>query len=128
MQQNQINEIEEDEIEPTGKSELLKLITCKVMCASMEIRKRNVLKESVKLKIGYSQEEYDLFLNKIDIPFSDLWNWDSMLYGNVWMEDGSWYSVRYDSEYGWLLWEHHKYPEIPDDLTEDYDEVVLLNW
>lgn len=128
MEQNQINEIEEDEIEPTGKSELLRLITCKVMCASMHILKEDIPKEFVKLKMGYNKEEYDMFLDKIDIPFADLWRWDAKLYGIVWMEDGSWYSVRYDSEYGWLLWEHHKYPEIPDELTDDSDEVVLLEW
>jgi hypothetical protein len=116
MEQNQI----------TGKNEFLKRIKCKVYCANLETRTRwngkNYVDEDeaivtpIKLKIGYNQEEYDLFLSKIDIPFEDVSSWNGRLYGNIWMEDGSWYTIKYDEEYMWQSFYHHKLPEIPTEL------------
>ena len=124
--ENQIIKIDEDEVVCTGKSSLLKRITCAVKCANLEIRTRwngkNYVSEDmaivtpIKLGVGYSQEEYDMFLNKIDIPFDDVSSWDAILYGNIWMEDGSWYTVSYDEEYMWQSFYHHKSPEIPTEL------------
>ena len=120
MEQNQIIEIDEEEVNRTGKSSLLERIKCKVKCVCLILFKeewdsKNIL-ETIKLKIGYSQEEYDLFLNKINIPFDDVSMWDTMLSGTIWMEDGSWYTINYDEEYMFQSFYHHKHPEIPTEL------------
>lgn len=106
----------------TGKSSLLQRKTCEVKCASLHLFKEpfvdaeTILLETIELKAGYSQDDYDAFLNKIDIPFDDVSMYDTRISGTIWMEDGSWYVTHYDEDNMFQSWWHRKFPEIPTHL------------
>ncbi len=71
-------------------------------------------KKSIDLKEGYTQEEYEEFLNKLDFEYDNGYGGQE-LYGTVWlMEEGSWYERgEYD---GSEWWEYKRCPSIPNEL------------
>jgi len=76
----------------------------KVKCASVE---------GQSLKIGYSKQDKENFLNSLDFEYDDGYG-SQNLYGTVWFENGTWLSRgEYD---GSEWWEHNELPDIPDDL------------
>lgn len=73
-----------------------------------------VEKNVVNLKEGYTPEEYEEFLSKLDYEYDDGYGGQE-LYGTVWlMEEGSWYERgEYD---GSEWWEYKRCPSIPNEL------------
>lgn len=68
------------------------------------------------LKEGYSKEEYQEFLDKLDFEY-DAGYGGQELFGIIWCEDGVWLDRgEYD---GSEWWEEHKYPDI--DLVVGFD-------
>ena len=86
-----------------AKQELLDAIkSIGIKCATIE---RSVL------KLNYSKEDYNDFLDSLDFMYDNGYGSQS-LYGVVWLEDGTWLTRgEYD---GSEWWEHHKLPEIPE--------------
>ena len=68
---------------------------------------------SIDLKVGYSKEDYQAFLNKLDFNYDSGYG-DQELFGTIWIEDGSWFDRgEYD---GSEWWRYNSLPEIPDYL------------
>lgn len=87
-----------------AKNELLRAIKglANVKCATIE---------SFVLKIGYSLEEYNQFLDSLNFEYDKGYG-SQHLFGTVWLEDGTWLERgEYD---GSEWWEHRICPEIPD--------------
>lgn len=70
----------------------------------------------ISLKEGYTEEEYEEFLNKLDFDY-DAGYGSQHMYGTVWLtEPGVWMERReYD---GSEWWELFKCPMIPDNLKK----------
>lgn len=67
-----------------------------------------------KLPIGYTEEEYQAFLNHLDFEYDDEYG-SQQLFGTIWMEDGTWLTRgEYD---GSEWWEVHSRPSVPSVLT-----------
>lgn len=67
------------------------------------------------LSIGYSKEEYDLFIESLDIQFHSGYGTQEV-YGFIWYKDGTWSSRgEYD---GSEWWEYNECPEIPESLNQ----------
>lgn len=65
------------------------------------------------LKIGYSKDDYDKFINKLDFKYDSGYG-SQKLFGTIWYKDGTWSSRgEYD---GSEWWEYNKVPEIPEEL------------
>lgn len=64
------------------------------------------------LKAGYSDVDYQHFLDSLDYEYDDGFGTQE-LYGNVWLVDGTWFNRNeYD---GSECWAYHKCPEIADE-------------
>ena len=64
------------------------------------------------LKLNYSKEDYNAFLESLDFTYDEGYG-SQNLYGIVWLEDGTWFTRgEYD---GSEWWEHHELPEIPEE-------------
>jgi hypothetical protein len=85
-----------------------------VICA--EIQKGYYEPSSVAvLRLGYSNEDYLEFLDKLDFFYDDGYGGQE-LYGTIWYADGTWSSRgEYD---GSEWWEHNVCPDILDNLKE----------
>lgn len=69
---------------------------------------------SARLKIGFTPEEYDLFLKTLDVEYNEGYGGQE-LYGTIWYVDGTW-SER--GEYDGKEWWNYKYtPLIPEELN-----------
>jgi len=69
--------------------------------------------EKVVLKVGYSSEDFENFLDQIDFEYDNGFGCQE-LFGTIWYEDGTWSSRgEYD---GSEWWEYNFVPEIPDQL------------
>jgi hypothetical protein len=71
-------------------------------------------KKDAELKEGYTQEEYEEFLNQLDFKYDNGYG-GQQIYGIIWlMEEGTWLERgEYD---GSEWWEYKKCPKIPDNL------------
>lgn len=70
-------------------------------------------KEVFLLKVGYTKEEYEEFLSKLDFEYEDGYG-VQVLFGTIWLEDGTWFSRgEYD---GLEWWVYNKVPVIPEEL------------
>mgnify|MGYP000860813691 CR=1 FL=1 len=86
------------------------------------LQKHAVLCASIKhagvtriLKVNYSQEDYDKFLNKMDFNY-DAGYGTQHVKGVIWMQDGTWYDRgEYD---GSEWWEYRSVPNIPKELRD----------
>lgn len=67
-----------------------------------------------KLPEGYTDEQYQAFLSKLDFEYDDGYG-GQVVFGTIWMDDGTWLTRgEYD---GSEWWQVHKSPAIPDILT-----------
>jgi hypothetical protein len=67
------------------------------------------------LPVDYSQEEYEEFLQSIDIEYDSGYGGQE-LYGTIWYSNGNWSSRgEYD---GSEWWEYHICPQIPESLIK----------
>ena len=102
-----------------AKSELLLEIEERcILCAELycNIEMRNILDNVTKhwcLKIGYTKNEYEQFLNSLDIEYDNGFGCQH-LFGTVWFDDNTWLERdEYDGSEWWIL---KKFPEIPEHL------------
>lgn len=98
--------------------ELLRIVNhtgSKIICAEISIQHSWEDSTSFFLKKGYSQEDYERFINSLNFDY-DAGFGGQNLFGTVWLEDGSWLARgEYD---GSEWWNHLKLPEIPQNLME----------
>jgi hypothetical protein len=89
-----------------AKNELLKVLkpSDKIVCASLCYWPG----EYKHLKIGYSEEEYQEFLEYLDYAFEA-----RDLYGTIWLEDSKWLTI--DRTDGKECWVHIERPKIPEE-------------
>jgi hypothetical protein len=138
----------------TAKQELLDYISrngSKILCAiikSTDCHDEDVVMDEdrrmsdckmpagfiAKLPMGYAKSEYNDFLESLDFELPTGTPRYQHICGTVWMDDGSWFQRDWeDEDYrgshdDFEYWNEHKAPNIPDELTNDFDEVVLLEW
>jgi hypothetical protein len=67
------------------------------------------------LKLGYTKEDYETFLNQLgELSYNSGYGLQE-LYGTIWFVDGTWGERReYD---GSEWWEHQSCPSIPESLS-----------
>ena len=70
---------------------------------------------AIRLPLGYTAEEYEAFLNKLNFKYDDGYGGQE-LYGTIWYKDGTW-SERGEYD-GSEWWEHRFVPEIPEELKQ----------
>jgi|TARA_R110000737_G_scaffold6455_2_gene20297 hypothetical protein len=86
-----------------------------ISCASITITQEWEVGDSIKLPIGHTKEEYEEFLNKLDVEY-DAGYGSQVLHGYIWCNDGTWFSRgEYD---GSEWWQYHSLPTIPDYLKK----------
>lgn len=76
------------------------------------------------LKVGYTNEDYQNFLNSLDYMYDDGFGTQNLI-GNIWLMDGTWFSR---SEYdGSEWWEYHICPDIYQCIqdVEEPNEISL---
>lgn len=98
-----------------AKQELLDAVkdTAKIKCASIRYGRFEDEATQKTLKLNYSEEDYNEFLNSLDFTYDNDFG-GKQLYGTVWLEDGAWLTRgEYD---GSEWWEHNVLPAIPTDL------------
>lgn len=98
--------------------DVIKRQSAKVKCA--EIRDKDYGEHSVHyvLKVNYSQEDFEKFLNELDFDYDNGFGGQE-LYGTIWLEDNTWFSRgEYD---GSEWWEHNVLPEIPMECQVNSD-------
>lgn len=74
----------------------------------------NTSERSYKLKVGYSPEDYQQFLESLHFNY-DAGYGTQYLYGTIWYSNDTW-STRDDND-GSEWWEYNSIPEIPNYLT-----------
>lgn len=76
-----------------AKQELLNAVkeTAKIKCAFIRYEKWSDKASQKTLKLNYSENEYNEFLNSLDFSYDDGYRGQE-LYGTVWLEDGTWLS------------------------------------
>ena len=68
---------------------------------------------SASLAVGFTEEDYDNFIKKLDVEYDDGYGTQE-LDGIIWLTDGTWMDRgEYD---GSEWWQHQKCPEIPTEL------------
>lgn len=89
-----------------AKEELLdELQTRELKCANI----RNI----TPLKVDYTKEEYEEFLEELDFNYDDGYG-SQNIFGVLWFKDNTWATRgEYD---GSEWWELHSLPEIPEEL------------
>lgn len=82
---------------------------------------KRVKSKELSLPVGYTQEEYNNFLNELDFEYDESWG-HQFIYGTIWLKDGMWIERgEYDGSEWWKLVEH---PEIPNEcLPEEVSTV-----
>lgn len=71
--------------------------------------------KSAKLKVGYSEEDYDKFFSDLDFEYDNGFGYQ-VLYGTIWFEDGTWAERHdYDGSEWWVI---RKLPAVPNILIE----------
>ena len=122
-----------------AKTELLNILAAnnqEILCAeigfdwsprvlrlySKESYDKHVLNGDIfHLPIGYTEEQLDLFLSKLDVDYdSNKFNIDDVyIYGIVWCTNDSFYLTREDSLYPVnTYWKYRDMPKIPECLKQ----------
>lgn len=81
----------------------------KLLCATIMIQHDWDSNTTFNLKPGYTQQEYDEFVQNLDFMYDSGYG-TQHLFGTIWFEDSWLTRHEYD---GAECWELHKYPEIP---------------
>ena len=96
-----------------ARKELLEAVkdTAKIKCASIAYGRWEREANKKVLKLNYTNEEDEAFLNSLDFEYDSGYGGQE-LFGTVWLEDGTWLSRgEYD---GSEWWEHNVLPPIPE--------------
>ena len=91
-----------------------------IKCATIRIGREwweEVDKKDIILKEGYTSEEYQEFLHRLDFDYDDGYGGQE-LYGTVWlMKPNTWLSRgEYD---GSEWWEYNECPPVPEELRRE---------
>ena len=95
-----------------ARKELLEAVkdTAKIKCASITYERWGNEGSKKVLKLNYTNDEYNEFLNSLDFEY-DSGHGLQEICGTVWLEDGTWLSRgEYD---GSEWWEYNALPTIP---------------
>jgi hypothetical protein len=85
-----------------------------IKCADLTLyNKRD--KRLVYLPVNYSKQEFDLFLNKMDVFVDNKLPFQGAM-GTVWFKDGNWAARNTYGNSPW--WVHYVIPVIPDKLIK----------
>ena len=89
----------------------------KIKCAIIKHDEYCWLKDSINktfmLKLNYTEDDLESFYNELDFEYDGGYG-TQLIYGTVWLEDGSWLERgEYD---GSEWWEHKFLPPIPNEL------------
>jgi hypothetical protein len=105
-----------------GKTEFLDHVgDRKVKCALINFHKNWYDEKQLILPRGYTQEEYNNFLNQLDQNYDDGFG-SQYIYGTIWYQDRTWSDRReYD---GSEWWEHHQVPEVPKECARSLKEIL----
>ena len=98
-----------------AKTEVLEALENKaeLKCAKITKGYDNEEKPTYRLKLGYSKEDLETFLNLLSFDYDSSYGGQE-LFGTLWLKDGTWLSRgEYD---GSEWWEHNTLPEVTDDL------------
>ena len=91
-----------------------------VKCASLYIKNGcNEVTAIALLSIGYNDKQWNTFTKKLDFDYNNSTG-NQNLYGNVWLNDGSWLKRKWTCD-AFKCREHWKYikqPEIPNILNK----------
>lgn len=68
---------------------------------------------SIRLKFGYTQADYEYFLNQLDFEYDNGFGCQ-MLFGTIWLAENCWLD-RYEYD-GSESWELNSRPKLPDYL------------
>lgn len=106
-----------------AKEELLGILErskSTIKCATIRIGREwweEVDKKDIILKEGYTSEEYQEFLHRLDFDYDDGYGGQE-LYGTVWlMKPNTWLSRgEYD---GSEWWEYNECPSVPEELKRE---------
>ena len=84
-----------------------------VLCAEITLKKGYDDWAEIKLKVGYTEEEYEAFLSQLDCDYDSGYGGQE-LSGCVWLEGGAWLERgEYD---GSEWWEYKTTPKSPKKL------------
>lgn len=90
------------------------IVTCAIIdYQSYSFRDEDEKESEHRLRVGYTQEEYDAFVDSLDFVYDDGYG-TQQLYGTIWFADGTW-SDRYEYD-GSERWDYHCVPTIPEEL------------
>lgn len=85
-----------------------------VLCAKILYEEDYFNPQHINLKIGFSNEDLEKFLNELDFEYDDGYG-RQFLHGTIWMKDNTWHErAEYD---GSEWWRHVQVPSIPDELV-----------
>lgn len=102
---------------PNAKSELMveiELAKSAIKCAIIIISVPHCkIDRFYELKIGYTDEELNEFMNSLDIEY--IYSNGQVLHGAVWFENGNWLERIFDDDF-YEYWELREFPEIPNFL------------
>ena len=90
----------------------------KVLCADMAHQDcwHNGPSTDFELPVGYTQEQYDEFINSLDFEYDKGYGGQE-LFGTIWYTDGTW-SDRGEYD-GSEWWNYQKCPSIPENLLNN---------
>lgn len=97
-----------------AKQEFLDAVrgTARIICASIYYESWGNEGSQKTLKINYSEEDYNEFLNSLDFNYDDGYGLQE-LHGTIWLEGGAWLTRgEYD---GSEWWEYNYLPDIPEE-------------
>lgn len=84
-----------------------------ILCAKLVFEQDDINERRYTLPVGYTQEQYDYFLLKINRKY-DAGYGGQELFGTIWYKDGTW-SDRGEYD-GSEWWQHQVCPEVPEEL------------
>ena len=90
----------------------------KILCADMAHQDcwHNGPSADFKLPVGYTQKQYDEFLDSLDFQYDKGYGGQE-LFGTIWYTDGTW-SDRGEYD-GSEWWSYQKCPNIPENLLNN---------
>lgn len=99
-----------------ARNEFINLVKDKkVLCGKITIMdiSEHTVRVDATLKINHSSEDYEKFLNNIDVEYDSGYGTQE-LFGTIWFTDGTW--ATRDEYHGSESWELHERPDPPAEL------------
>lgn len=117
-----------------AKQEFLEITKdTEVLCVTINVKgdysplylhkSKKVKSKELALPVGYTQEEYNNFLNELDFEYDESWG-HQFIYGTIWLKDGMWIERgEYDGSEWWKLVQAPNIPKecFPKENKVDYN-------